>query len=382
MPDQDETIGLVTIPHLTGYSPEWLNYAIGTTLKERFDIALVGAETTTNRISESLRVVTYFDRSRDGLLGSLLLPILTFLSVVRFQQRESPQVLASVGNLYINGLCCAIVGKATGTTSVVRVTSDLYNIWRYHSTLAGKLMSFFKYNVLGHIAVLFADNIIVLGPRMENKLLNRGISTDNLVVIPQPINVPPESNPQNELDVYESLSIGSNEQAVLFIGQLKKFKGPVRLFDTIQYVLERSDSIHFILIGSGGNYHDGSGGSYHERFATAYADTDQVHILGWIDHNEMAAYYRGADLLLQTSHTEGLPNVVLESLYYDLPVVATDSRGEVPVYISNIGETPAELGEMILNSETQVTLDELPKDAKLEYNRQRYLDAFTNFVGA
>jgi glycosyltransferase involved in cell wall biosynthesis len=371
-------IGLVTIPHLTGYSPEWLNYAIGTALQEKFDVMLVGAETTTDRIDKSLDVETY--RSRDGILRSLLLPILTLLSVFRFQLEESPDVLASVGNLYINGLCCAIVSKFTETTSVVRVTSDNYNIWAYHSTPVGRVAAFLKYNVLGHLAVSLADHVIVLGPTMEQKLLSRGIPADNIVVVPQPINVPSESSPEADSDVYEALSINDDERVVLFVGQLKEFKGPDRLFNTIQYVLARSESIHFVLIGSGGGYHDGSGGSYHNKFMTAFNDTDRVHILGWVDHEKMPSYYRGADLLLQTSNTEGLPNVVLESLYYGLPVVATDSGGEVPVYVSNIGDTPKELADMITDSETLVSLDELPREAKPEPNRQRYLDVFTGFV--
>jgi glycosyltransferase involved in cell wall biosynthesis len=94
----------------------------------------------------------------------------------------------------------------------------------------------------------------------------------------------------------------------------------------------------------------------------------------------MPSYYRGADLLLQTSNTEGLPNVVLESLYYDLPVVSTDSGGEVSEYVSNIGETPNQLGDMILDSETLVTIDELPREAKPEHNRQLYIDTFSGLV--
>jgi glycosyltransferase involved in cell wall biosynthesis len=380
MNDQDEIIGLVTIPDLTGYTPEWLNYAVGTTLQKKFDVVLVGPETTTSRISESLPIVTYFNRSREGLLGSLLLPFLTFFSVLKFQREKSPKILASLGNTYINGLCCAIVGKLTDTTSVVPIQSDLYNIWRYHSTPAGRAAAFFKYNVFGHLAVLLADHVLVLGPIMEQKLRDRGIPANKCVVVPQPINVPSTSSPELDTDVYESLSIDRDEKIVLFIGQLKKFKGPERLLDTIQYVLARSESIHFVLIGSGGSHHDGSGGSYHDQFTTIFGDTDRVHILGWIDHEEMPAYYRSADLLLQTSNTEGLPNVVLESLYHGLPVVATDSGSEVPVYVSNIGETPAELGGMILNHDRIVTLDKLPRAAKPEPNRQLYLNIFTNFI--
>jgi glycosyltransferase involved in cell wall biosynthesis len=142
-------------------------------------------------------------------------------------------------------------------------------------------MAFFKYNVLCDVAVSLADHVIVLGPVMEQKLRSRGIPSDDIIVVPQPINVPSGSNLETETDIYESLSIGQDEQVILFVGQLKRFKRPERPLDTIQYVLARSESIHFILIGSGSKgHHDGSGGSYHDQFMTAFENINRVHICG------------------------------------------------------------------------------------------------------
>jgi len=53
--------------------------------------------------------------------------------------------------------------------------------------------------------------------------------------------------------------------------------------------------------------------------------TNQVKMLGYV--NDMTDIYTGADLVVQSSLTEGLPNVMLEVAYLGVPVVATDVGG-------------------------------------------------------
>jgi glycosyltransferase involved in cell wall biosynthesis len=52
---------------------------------------------------------------------------------------------------------------------------------------------------------------------------------------------------------------------------------------------------------------------------------DRVDLLGYVD--DMPRLYAGIDLVVQSSFTEGLPNVMLETAYLGIPVVATDVGG-------------------------------------------------------
>jgi len=47
-----------------------------------------------------------------------------------------------------------------------------------------------------------------------------------------------------------------------------------------------------------------------------------VHLKGWVSNPY--PYYRAADAFALSSDFEGMPNVILEALAFDLPVVSTD----------------------------------------------------------
>jgi glycosyltransferase involved in cell wall biosynthesis len=362
---------LVTIPDVTSYSPERLHYRIGGVLQDRFDVTLVGTEIASDRLCERFERRTYYQRQLPGPLQTLLLLPLTLLSVLRFTAEEEPSVLASIGNLYVNGLSCALVGSLTGTPSVVRVTSDLFAIYRYQETRRARLRTFVQNNILGRVAVHLADRVITLGPVMKGKLEAEHVHQDRLCTVPQPILFDDEAVSTESDGLRDRFGVAEDARVVLFVGYFSRVKGPRRLVRTVEYIRRRAPEVEFVLVGSGGA---------HEGWVRdSLADDNKVHFAGWVEHSELTAFYRAADVLLHPSNSEGLPNVVLEALLNDLPVVATDSGGEVPVHVSNIGRDCADLGEFLLSPETLVQ-DPLRPDVRPERNRDQYLSLFTECV--
>ncbi|RIW37312.1 glycosyltransferase [Bacillus salacetis] len=54
---------------------------------------------------------------------------------------------------------------------------------------------------------------------------------------------------------------------------------------------------------------------------------DWVSYIGQLPHDEMGAVYEQADVVLNTSHSEGQPAAILEAMENGIPVIASDNNG-------------------------------------------------------
>ncbi|HEX4824868.1 MAG TPA: glycosyltransferase family 4 protein [Candidatus Polarisedimenticolaceae bacterium] len=131
----------------------------------------------------------------------------------------------------------------------------------------------------------------------------------------------------------EALKAGSGLQAsdlvIGCIGRLSEEKGQRVLLEAFPKVLERVPAARLAFAG------DGPDERYLRDRVTALGLEPVVHFLG--HRNEIREVFGGLDLLVLSSFTEGLPNVVLEAMALGVPVVAT-AVGGTPELVRN-GET-------------------------------------------
>lgn len=78
-----------------------------------------------------------------------------------------------------------------------------------------------------------------------------------------------------------------------------------------------------------------------------------IRWLGWQPKEELPKFYRTADVLVNPSYYEGMPNVVLEAMATGVPVVASDVPGNRSVVVPNVTgvlfplDDPNTLGDLI-----------------------------------
>src|SRR5215207_9243556 len=83
-------------------------------------------------------------------------------------------------------------------------------------------------------------------------------------------------------------------------------------------IAARHPGARFLLAG------EGSRRGEFERMAAELGIARQVQFLGMV--SDMRSFYASCDLLVLPSRSEGCPNIVLEAMAMNLPVVASDTE--------------------------------------------------------
>lgn len=112
----------------------------------------------------------------------------------------------------------------------------------------------------------------------------------------------------------------SDEFRILFVGRFHDQKNLPALFEALAG-LPPSPAFVLELVG------DGPLRSELGALAARLGIADRIRWRGWLTKDQALDAYRRADVFVNPSHYEGLPNTVLEAMACALPVVASDIGG-------------------------------------------------------
>jgi hypothetical protein len=108
---------------------------------------------------------------------------------------------------------------------------------------------------------------------------------------------------------------------ITFVGALTKSKGIEELLDSFHLLVREEKSCRLLLIGDGDSY------APIERKVKRGELHKNIIVLGSRPHSEVALYMKTSDLFVLPTHSEGMPNSLLEAMACGLPVVATPVGG-------------------------------------------------------
>lgn len=158
-----------------------------------------------------------------------------------------------------------------------------------------------------------------------------------------------------------------NRPVVLFAGRFV----PVKNFDKWLSVASRvrelvDEDPVFLLVGDGPEQ---------ERIETASRELgleDDLRLTGWVDHEQIGAYYSLADVFLITSEYEGTSRVVVEAGMAELPVVTTPFAGSYDNVDHGVTGFIAETPET-LAAHVATLLNDPERRAEMGRNARDYL---------
>ncbi len=163
------------------------------------------------------------------------------------------------------------------------------------------------------------DHIIAVSPKHVEHCKRLGVQDERITYIPNAI----EPNEYRFVDDHAAarreLGVWTDRLIIGTIGRFSIEKGVDRAIKTFAQLRTQYPNAELHLIG------DGPQRAYLEALADQLEISQAVRFWGW--QTQAQRFYEMMDVLLLPSHTEGLPNVVLEAMAMGVPVAATDVGG-------------------------------------------------------
>ena len=167
------------------------------------------------------------------------------------------------------------------------------------------------------------DRVIVVSERMRDQLRAAGVDEARIAVVPNALVVADYRPRRGDTAVRSEWGVPAHAKLVVNIGRLSPEKGQALFLRAAAELARERPDAHFALVGIGPDE------ALLRRLAGELGIAERVVFAGY--RSDMQAVYDSVDLVVQSSSTEGMPNVILEALLMRVPVVATDVGGTAEI---------------------------------------------------
>lgn len=125
-------------------------------------------------------------------------------------------------------------------------------------------------------------------------------------------------------------NISLKENIVIWVNHLNEHKRPLLGISAFQKLHDKRNDISLLIIGDG---------PLAESVQSDVNDIQDAHLLGLVNHERIHQYYQASDAGLLTSYSEGISNVIYETMACGVPIVTATSfdqvgKGEFGRYLS------------------------------------------------
>lgn len=157
-----------------------------------------------------------------------------------------------------------------------------------------------------------ADQIVVNSRWSRDALLSEGIAGEKIRVMP--LAFEPSANANAFARSYPPTFTKERPLRVLFLGQINVRKGAIQLFDAVKKMSR--EPVEFRFVGP-------------LQVDVPHEVKDRIKRFGTVPRNDVARYYRDADVFILPTFSDGFGLTQLEAQSWKLPVIASRYCGDV-----------------------------------------------------
>ena len=207
-----------------------------------------------------------------------------------------------------------ITSKLLGKKVLWQLPSSLKKMLYYNNDS----FSFFL-NGMQELSYNFVDNIILYSPSLINEWELEKYRNKILIAHEHIINT-------KKFKIMKDYD--KRDYLIGYVGRLSKEKGICNFVNAMSEISKKRNDLKFLIVGDG---------NLKKEISNYLRDNkldNKVNLIKWISHDKLPNYLNKMKLIVLPSYTEGLPNVMLESMACGTPVLA-NSVGSVKDIIKN-----------------------------------------------
>lgn len=175
------------------------------------------------------------------------------------------------------------------------------------------------YNKIDLLCLRWFDRVICVSEDLRDLCIRKGVKPDRCVLIHNAIDTDQYTRREPVQAAKQRLGFATDRLLVGAVGRLsdeKNFLGLIRVFAAL--VRDGIDA-ELVIVGEGPER------AKLEAARAAEGMRDRIHLPGY--RSDVIDYYHAMDVFVLSSIREGLPNVLLEAMALEVPVVATAVAG-------------------------------------------------------
>lgn len=260
----------------------------------------------------------------------------------------------------VAGVLTRLAARSSKNTTVI------YTAHGFHFFKGAPLLNWLIYYPVERFCAMFTDKLITINKEDYERAQYFKLRKNGKVYYVPGVGIDIEKIKNTNVDIQQKkkeLGIPENLPVLLSVGELIERKN----HETVLKALSKLKNYDFVYLICG----RGILAEYLQEQVKQLALTDKVEFLGF--RKDIAELCKTADLFIFPSYQEGLPVALMEAMAADLPVIASNVRGNRDLISKENLFEPDDADALVNLIEKQLDNIEDNKHSKVEYkNLEQY----------